>query len=378
MTCGSSRRSSRRRVLSLLSILLSGVLSTIFCVSGSNCHAASTINTIINPPSHARRNARKKFHSTFLLRGGGAAAVATTTSSTTASSSKTSSKPSLSLPTWSNKIIAGGTSRALAQALLYPIDALRTLAQTRDGRTLSDVGTKALLRGCAQTSSFALFTGAFQFGIFGLVNPKYGPLVASAAGAAGSCLVSVPQEVIKQRLVTGVYGSFREAVSMIWKAEGLAGFYSAWKPTVSRNVPFVVTTFTSRDVLKGKIVKYKERQRLRQRNDPTEGGGAGASSPVVVLTPLENIGIGIASALMAGVLTQPIDVVKTRMMTQAASTAMPYTSALDCASSILRTEGWKKLYSGFGQRSIYMCGLWGITFGLEPLMTSYLDEKKNK
>jgi len=62
---------------------------------------------------------------------------------------------------------------------------------------LSDVGSKALLRGCAQTSSFALFTGAFQFGIFGLVNPRCGPLVASACGAAGSCLVSVPQEVSK-------------------------------------------------------------------------------------------------------------------------------------------------------------------------------------
>ena len=37
----------------------------------------------------------------------------------------------LSLPSWSNKIIAGGTSRAVAQALLYPVDALRTLAQTR-------------------------------------------------------------------------------------------------------------------------------------------------------------------------------------------------------------------------------------------------------
>ena len=93
------------------------------------------------------------------------------------------------------------------------------------------------------------------------------------------------------------------------------------------------------------------------------------------LTPAENVGIGIASALIAGLVTQPIDVVKTRMMTQAASTAVPYTSALDCASSILRTEGWRKLYSGFKQRSIYMCGLWGITFGLEPLMTSYLDNR---
>ena len=97
------------------------------------------------------------------------------------------------LPLWSRRVLAGGASRALAQALLYPVDALRTLAQTRDGRTLADVGAGALLRGCASTSSFALATGAVQFGAFGVIWPRCGPLVASACGAAGSCLVSVPQ-----------------------------------------------------------------------------------------------------------------------------------------------------------------------------------------
>ena len=224
------------------------------------------------------------------------------------------------------------------------------------------MGSKALLRGCAQTSSFALFTGAFQFGIFGIINPNYGPLVASACGAAGSCLVSVPQEVIKQRLVTGVYSSFRHAVVTIMKTDGILGFYSGWRPTISRNVPFVVTTFTSRDILRRKILQYKQQQNKDE---------------LAKLTSLDNVAIGIFSALVGGVVTQPIDVIKTRMMTQSASTAIPYTSALDCASSILKNEGFRNLYSGFGQRSIYMCGLWGITFGLEPLLTAYLNERSS-
>ncbi len=132
---------------------------------------------------------------------------------------------------------------------------------------------------------------------------------------------------------------------------------------MSRNVPFVVTTFTSRDVLRSRILKYKQQKDTEQ---PAS------------LSPIENVGIGITSALFAGLVTQPIDVIKTRMMTQAASKAVPYTSALECATSILRTEGWLKLYSGFKQRSIYMCGLWGITFGLEPIITSYLDEKNKQ
>ena len=260
------------------------------------------------------------------------------------------------LPSWTHKVLAGGCSRALAQVVLYPVDALRTLAQTRDGRTLADVGTGALLKGCGQTSSFALFTGAFQFGIYGVVSPRYGALVGSAAGAAGSCLISVPQEVLKQRLVTGVYENFREALQKIYSTEGLLGFYSAWKPTVSRNVPFVITTFTSREIMQRKIIKYKERHELK-------------------LSSADNLLIGVASALLAGVVTQPIDVIKTRMMTQAASNAVPYTSALDCAYSIIRTESWKKLYSGFSQRAVYMGGLWGITFALEPILTRRLQKK---
>jgi len=124
------------------------------------------------------------------------------------------SESSLSIP---QRLAAGGCSRAVAQMLLYPVDALRTLAQTRDHRTLADVGANALVRGCATTSSFALFIGAIQFGIFGATRKYVGPVLASALGAAGSCAVSVPQEVIKQRLVTGVYSSFRQACKTIYQ-----------------------------------------------------------------------------------------------------------------------------------------------------------------
>ena len=64
------------------------------------------------------------------------------------------------------QLAAGGVSRSLAQMVLYPVDAMRTLKQTRDGRTLRDVGTSALVRGCTTTSLFALFMGSIQFGVF--------------------------------------------------------------------------------------------------------------------------------------------------------------------------------------------------------------------
>lgn len=245
---------------------------------------------------------------------------------------------------WQN-LIAGGGSRAVAQLTLYPIDALRTLAQSRDGRTLADVGVSALIRGCTTTSCFALFMGSIQFAVFEYCQShKINALISSAAGAAASCIVSVPQEVIKQRLVTGIYTSFRQAVSTIYREEGIRGFYSAWKPTMSRNVPFVMVTFCSMDLFKRNLLKRRQGKKE--------------------LTLLENMLIGMSSALCAGLVTQPADVIKTRMMTQASSTQIPYQNALDCFRTILRTEGPLVFYSGLKQRSLYMCLLWGMTFAL--------------
>lgn len=258
------------------------------------------------------------------------------------------------------KVIAGGVGRAVAQALLYPVDALRTLAQTRDGRTLSDVGIEALSKGCLQTSSVALLQGSIQFGIFGVAKERFGPLVASALGAAGSCIVSVPQEVLKQRLVTGIYSNFREAVSTIYRTEGLLGFYSAWKPTVSRNVPFVITTFTTMHFIERRLLAQRKKHERKE------------------LTEAENLMIGIGSAMMAIVVSQPFDVVKTRMMTQASSTAVPYSSAFDCFLSIVNTEGFSKLYTGFKERGVYQCGLWGITFAMNGVLRKKLKEEGEK
>jgi solute carrier family 25 S-adenosylmethionine transporter 26 len=254
------------------------------------------------------------------------------------------------------QLVAGGLSRSLAQMALYPIDAMRTLAQTRDGRTLRDVGASALVRGCTTTSVFALFMGSIQFAVFGACRETVGPLLASAAGALGSCVISVPQEVIKQRLVTGVYTSFRQAVSTIYSNEGIPGFYNTWKPTMARNVPFIMTTFVAMDAIKTRRLKKT------QKND---------------LSVVENLVIGMSSALVAVLITNPVDVIKTRLMTQAASVEVPYTSAIDCFNSIMAKEGPMTFFSGVKQRSVYVCTLWGVTFALNGKMKKYLADKNS-
>jgi solute carrier family 25 S-adenosylmethionine transporter 26 len=267
--------------------------------------------------------------------------------------------------------VKGGVARCFGQAILYPVDALRTLAQTRDAKTLADVGAKALARGCLTTSSFALAMGALQFGVFAsLRRAGCNPLLSSAAGASASCLVSVPQEVIKQRLVTGIYPSFRTAVTSIFNDEGLKGFYSAWRPTVLRNVPFVIITFTTMEYFKNHLIR-------RHNSEKCSTGTVDARREhKEKLSIGENVAIGMASALVAGIATNPVDVVKTRMMTQAASSAVPYKSALECVSAMLRNESPAAFYAGFPQRSVYMCGLWGITFAVNGWLHSRREDEQ--
>lgn len=256
------------------------------------------------------------------------------------------------------RIVAGGTARALSQALLYPADALRTLAQTRSGaKSLKELGAKTLVSGCATTSAFAYGIGAIQFGVIGTATPLYGALCASVCGAVASCVVSVPQEVIKQRLMVGIYPSFRVAVATIWREEGARGFYTGWLPTVSRNVPFVVCTFTLFDAL--------ERRCLRARDGTT-------------LTAPEAMRIGVLSALAAGFVTQPVDVVKTRLMTQAATASAPYNGVVDCVATMWRTEGPRSLFTGLGQRAIYTGPMWATQFSLNARLTGALRERRRR
>ena len=161
-------------------------------------------------------------------------------------------------------LVAGGSARAISQFVTYPMDALRTISQTRKGaKTLSELGVSKLVAGSVSTSLFAFPLGAVQFTVFGNAKKILSSVIerggirenaavntavamtSSACASLASCLVGVPQEVLKQRLVTNIYPNFGTAVQTIWKTEGVKGFYNGWGPTVTRNLPYIVITFTT-------------------------------------------------------------------------------------------------------------------------------------
>ena len=252
-------------------------------------------------------------------------------------------------------LLAGGTARFGAQLIMYPADALRTLAQTRTGaKTLQELGVWTLVSGCFTTSTFAFAVGGLQFSIFGALRQSVGPIGASMCASLGSSVAGVPQEVIKQRLVTGIYPNFRTAVGTIFKDKGLMGFYEGGAPTITRNLPFIVITFCSMDALKERF----------KHSDGTP------------LTTVENVLAGVSSALVGGLCTQPIDVIKTRLMTQAATSAVPYTGVVDCVRTMLTTEGPGVFLAGLRPRMAYLGPLWALQFGLNGVVAEAIQKKK--
>jgi len=272
-------------------------------------------------------------------------------------------------------LIAGGGARSISQFVTYPMDALRTISQTRKGaKKLSELGAGVLVSGCFSTSMFAFPLGAVQFTVFGNAKKALTFIVGDAArngGIAGtavaitssacaslaSCAVGVPQEILKQRLVTNIYPDFGTAVRTIWKTEGLKGFYVGWGPTVARNLPYIVITFTTFNHWKTQELKRLEKTNLDTR------------------TALR---FGMGAALVGCIGTQPLDVVKTRMMTQAASNLKPYSSALNCVKDIIATEGVSSFLAGLPPRAAYLSPLWGAQFFLNEKFTRAMGEMNYK
>ena len=91
---------------------------------------------------------------------------------------------------------------------------------------------------------------------------------------------------------------------------------------------------------------------------------------------LDDFLAGWLSGVAGLALTQPVDVVKTRMMTQAASTAAPYADAVDCVRTMARTEGLTAFYKGLPQRIAYAGPLWAMQLGLNTQFTALIRDRK--
>ncbi|XP_066931049.1 brain mitochondrial carrier protein 1-like isoform X2 [Clytia hemisphaerica] len=272
--------------------------------------------------------------------------------------------------------VYGGLASMAAEMGTFPIDTTKTRLQVQGqvvNKSLSELKYRgmfhAMFRISKEEGLTALFNGikpallrqatygtlkiGLYHGIKRLIteNPKDETLALNmcagiVAGALSSAICN-PTDVLKVRLQaqtagnvagsTGMLMSFRD----IYNMEGLRGLYRGVGPTAQRasiiaGVELPVYDWSKKVIIEAQLM----------------GDNAG-------LHFLSSIIAGLAGALASN----PIDVIKTRMMNQRRTTSADelYKSTFDCFLRTSKTEGFMALYKGFIPTFVRL-GPWNILF----------------
>ncbi|XP_051139588.1 S-adenosylmethionine carrier 1, chloroplastic/mitochondrial-like isoform X2 [Andrographis paniculata] len=242
--------------------------------------------------------------------------------------------------------VAGATAGAVVETILYPIDTIKTRLQAVRGG--GEIIFKGLYSGLTANlagviPASALFIGVYEptkqklLNIFPENFSAVAHLVAGAVGGAASSIVRVPTEVIKQRIQTGQFVSAPDAVRLIVAKEGFKGLFAGYGSFLLRDLPFDAVQFCIYEQLR---IGYKLAAK-RNLNDP------------------ENAIIGAFAGAITGALTNPLDLIKTRLMVQ--GSAKQYKGIFHCVNTILREEGSSAFFMGMGPRVLWI-GIGGCIF----------------
>ncbi|KAL3697627.1 hypothetical protein R1sor_011703 [Riccia sorocarpa] len=219
--------------------------------------------------------------------------------------------------------IAGGLAGAFTYSFLHPLDTVRTKLQARGAAQLykgpmevvvsilKTQGVGGFYSGISAVILGSMLSSAIYFGTCELGKsvlfemPSFPPLmvppVASAVGNIVSSAVLVPRDVITQRMQIGAKGRSWEVFSRTINREGVKGLYSGYSAALVRALPSSVLSFTTFEYLKAVwLNKSKKRS----------------------LDPWQSVLSGAMAGAISAALTTPLDVVKTRLMTQARSGVM--------------------------------------------------------
>ncbi|XP_072960092.1 protein MITOFERRINLIKE 1, chloroplastic [Typha angustifolia] len=251
---------------------------------------------------------------------------------------------------------AGGIAGAFTYVALLPLDAVKTKLQTKSISSLvapsSSIdaalsilrthgplgfyrGVSAVLFGSASSSALYFATcELFKSLLSSLPGSNFPqfliPPVSGAAGNIVSSAIMVPKELITQRMQAGAQGRSWEVAFRILQKDGILGLYAGYTATILRNLPAGILSYSSFEYLKAFV--------LSQTGKPN-------------LEPIESVCCGALAGAISASLTTPLDVVKTRLMTQAKGEGS--NKVFGMMRQIVVEEGWAGLARGIGPRVLH-------------------------
>lgn len=258
------------------------------------------------------------------------------------------------------QVVLAGVSNALAGGVTNPVDVVKVRLQM-DGAGLGaaqkyqgvadcarslvrEEGLSSLYRGLSASLCRDLSYSGIRMGLYeptkqalGATDPAHTPLylkITSGAltGAFGSILAN-PFDLVKVRMQTACrppYASVLAALREIsQEGSGLKGLWRGSGPTVQRAALLTASQVPSYDHVKHAVV----------------------DSGYVQEGYLCHFGCSMVAGVVAATVTSPVDLVKSRVMTQPVNpitgSGTLYSGTVDCFRKVVRSEGATALFKGF-------------------------------
>lgn len=262
---------------------------------------------------------------------------------------------SISISPVAKAFMAGSVSGSCSTVLFQPLDLVKTRLQTKNNINISSGTQDGMLSIVGQVvrrdNIFGLWkgmtpsmyrcvpgVGLYFASLHSLKSSAcvdgqpLGPITAILLGAAArtiSGVIMIPMTVVKTRYESGVYGysGVGEAVRTIYSKEGARGLACGLLPTLLRDAPF-----------SGLYLMFYTQIKLRIPNEYREGP---LSSPC-------HFSCGVMSGLLASVITQPFDVIKTKMQLY----PNQFNSLLQAVLYVQKKYGYRGYFKGLVPRML--------------------------
>ncbi|KAG7401639.1 hypothetical protein PHYBOEH_011590 [Phytophthora boehmeriae] len=217
-------------------------------------------------------------------------------------------------------MLAGSAAGVAEHVSIFPIDTIKTHMQCQrcpvNGNPLKMTATQTARKLVAEEGPLRLFRGvstmlgaslpahAVYFSVFESAKKSLGadsanltPMASGTAGVIATVchdLIMTPMDVVKQRLQLGYYNGVGDCFkTVVMKHEGLRALYISFPTTLLMNLPYSMIMVSANETFK-KIL-----------------------NPSGEMNVSAYIASGAAAGALAGALTNPLDVAKTRLQTQA-------------------------------------------------------------
>jgi hypothetical protein len=230
-------------------------------------------------------------------------------------------------------------------------------------------------------------------------------VAGAAAGLCGS-IVKTPVDVVKKRVQAGLHRNVVAALVAVFAdvpasagvRPRVAALYTGWRSAILYDIPYNAIQFSILEMVKGVQCRLEA---MRGGVSPARHGAAGirriargengagrvpvsgtqTKAAASAASARTNIVIGACTGALTSLVTEPFDVVKTRMMTQRSAATLRsgvtyYQNWRHAMVTIVREEGVPALWKGSIPRLVWVAGSGALWYGTYATVRQYLHHQR--